>query len=124
MTDAWNRGDAGAYGARYCADGTFTNVSGTYHVGRDEFDRRHDEVFRGIFKGTTLSMTIKSLRIVAPDVAVADVDTDIVGCRAKWPGAVMDADGGLHSCLLMVLIKQSGEWWITAYHNVWRAAGR
>jgi uncharacterized protein (TIGR02246 family) len=124
MTQAWNRGDAQAYGACYCADGTFTNVNGTYHVGRDAFDRRHEEVFRGIFNGTTLSMIIKKLRFVVPNVAVVDVDTNIAGCRAKLSEMAVGADGALRSCLLMVLVKQDGDWWISAYHNVWRAAAR
>ena len=48
MIDAWNRGDAKAYGARYLADATFTNANGSFYVGRDEFDRRHEEIFRGL----------------------------------------------------------------------------
>ena len=66
MTDAWARGDATAYGAHYQADGTFTNVFGTFHVGHEEFDLRHDEVFRGIFKGTRLTMDIRMLRFLRP----------------------------------------------------------
>jgi len=124
MAAAWNRGDAPAYGARYRADGTFTNVNGTFHDGREAFDRRHEEVLRGPFKGTTVSMTIRKLRFLGPDVAVADIDTAITGCRAKWPGAEPDADGVLHTGLLMVLARQAGDWWIAAYHNVWRAAAR
>ena len=124
MTAAWNRGDTAAYGARYRADATFTNVNGTYHVGREEFDRRHEEVFCGHFKNTTLSMTIKNLRFVVPDVAVVDIDTDIAGSAIRPPGIAVDADGTLHSRLLMVLLKENGGWWISAYHNVWRGASR
>ena len=54
LTDAWNRGDASAFGVRYRGDGTFTNVNGGFYVGRDEFNLRHDEVFRGVFKGTII----------------------------------------------------------------------
>jgi uncharacterized protein (TIGR02246 family) len=124
MTAAWNRGDAKAYGARYRADGTFTNVNGTYHSGREEFDHRHADVFRGMFKDTTLSMRIRTLRLVAANVAVVDIETTIAGCEAKLPGADIGDDGALHSCLLWVLVKDGGEWWISAYHNVWRAAPR
>jgi uncharacterized protein (TIGR02246 family) len=124
LTAAWIRGDAKAYGARFRDDATFTNVNGTYHVGREEFDRRHDEVFRGHFKGTTLSMTIKNLRFVVPHAATVDIETTIAGCQAKLPGAVVGEDGALHSRLLMVLVKDGGVWWISAYHNVWRATGR
>jgi uncharacterized protein (TIGR02246 family) len=123
LTDAWNRGDASAFGARYQADGTFTNVNGGFYVGRDEFDLRHDEVFRGVFKGTTLSMTVRKLRLIRPDVALVDIDVGVFGCHAQPPGIHAGSDGALRTCLLMVLTKDHRRWWIAAYHNVWRSAG-
>jgi len=122
LTDAWNRGDASAFGERYRPDGTFTNVNGTFHVGRDEFNRRHAEVFAGPFKGTTLSLTPRLTRFVRPDVAIIDVDAGLSGCRIKPPGIQADPDGTLHTCLLLVLVNEADSWWIAAYHNVWRTA--
>ena len=57
LVDAWNRGDAKAYGRRYLDDATFTNVNGMFHVSREEFDQRHDEIFRGAVKGSTIALT-------------------------------------------------------------------
>ena len=122
LMDAWNRGDASAYGARYRADGTFTNVNGGFHVGRDEFNLRHDEVFRGVFKGTTLSLTTRKLRFLRPDIAVVDIDVGVFGCHARPPGVQAGPNGALRTCLLLVLTKDDGKWWIAAYHNVWQAA--
>ena len=122
LTEAWNHGDAKAYGARYLADATFTNANGSFYVGRDEFDRRHEEIFRGLLRGTTLAMTIKKLRFVRPDVAIIDVGTGISGSLLRPQGVEVGPDGVLQSCLLMVLLKQGGGWWIAAYHNVWRGA--
>lgn len=122
LCDAWNRGDANAFGARYRADGTFTNVNGTFHVGREEFNRRHAEVFAGPFKETTLSLTPRLSRFVRPDVAIVDLDVGLSGCRMKPPGVAADSNGTLHTCLLLVLVKEAGSWWIAAYHNVWGAA--
>ena len=61
LTNAWDRRDASAFGARYRADGTLTNVNDGFYVGRDEFNLRHDEVFRGVFKGTTMRETTPGL---------------------------------------------------------------
>jgi uncharacterized protein (TIGR02246 family) len=122
LTDAWNRGDAKAYGARYLADGTFTNANGSFYLGRDEFDRRHEEIFRGLLRGTTVAMTIRKLRFVRPDVAIVDVVTELSGSRVRPQGVQVGPDGVLRSCLLMVLLKEGGTWWIAAYHNVWRGA--
>jgi uncharacterized protein (TIGR02246 family) len=122
LTDAWERGDAKAYGARFLPEGTFTNVNGEFYVGREDFDRRHAEIFRGVFRGTTLAMTIANLRFARPDVAIADVDTEISGSQLRPQGVAVAPDGVLRSRLLMVLVKDRGAWWIAAYHNVWQAA--
>jgi uncharacterized protein (TIGR02246 family) len=121
LTEAWKRGDAKAFGARYQADGSFTNVFGDFYVGRDDFDRRHDEVFRGIFKGSTLAMEVRKLRFLRPDVAAVDIATTVTGVAARPPGVQPGPDGALHSALLMVLVKEDGRWEIAAYHNVWRS---
>jgi uncharacterized protein (TIGR02246 family) len=120
LADAWNRGDAIAYGAHYGPDATFTNANGAFYVGRDEFDRRHAAIFQGIFKGTTLAYAIKKLRFIRSDVSVLDIDATLSGCLTPPPGAAAGPDGALRSCLLMVLVKEDGAWWIAAYHNVWR----
>jgi uncharacterized protein (TIGR02246 family) len=123
LTDAWNRGDAKAYGARFQADGTFTNVNGTFFVGREEFDRRHEDAFRRVYKGSTIAATIKKLRFIRPDVAVVDIDLGMFGWQGHPPVVQAGPDNALHTCLLMVLVKERGSWWIAAYHNVWRSAG-
>jgi uncharacterized protein (TIGR02246 family) len=122
LTDAWKAGDAKAYGVRFLPDGTFTNVNGEFYVGREEFDRRHAEVFAGVFRGTTLTLTVKKLRFVRPDVAIADIDTEVCGARLRPQGVAVGPDGVLRSRLLMVLLKENGAWCIAAYHNVWQAA--
>jgi uncharacterized protein (TIGR02246 family) len=122
LTGAWKRGDAKAYGARVMPEATFTNVNGEFYVGREAFDRRHAEVFRGVFRGTTLALAINRLRFVRPDVAIADIDAEVSGAQLRPPGVAVGSDGTLRSRLLMVLTKERGAWWIAAYHNVWQAA--
>jgi uncharacterized protein (TIGR02246 family) len=122
LTGAWKRGDAKGYGARFMPDGTFTNVNGEFYVGREEFDRRHAAVFGSVFRGTALAMTINKLRFVRPDVAIADIDTEVSGARLRPLGVAVGPGGVLRSRFLMVLVKEQGAWWIAAYHNVWQAA--
>ena len=123
LTDAWNRGDAEAFGARYRDDGTFTNVFGTFHSGRAEFVRRHAEVFAGFLKGARIAMTTRKLRFVRPDVAIIDLDVAYADFQT-WPPGVQPTSDGLHASLLMVLVGAGGDWWIAAYHNVWRTTSR
>lgn len=124
LSDAWNRGDAKAYGARVRADATFTNVNGMFHESRDEFDRRHEEIFRGVFKGTTLSLRPRKVRFIRPDIAIVDTECGVYGSTVRPPGVQAGTDGALRTCLMLVLVKESGSWWIDAYHNVWLASVR
>ena len=84
--------------------------------------RGHAEVFAGFLKGTRIAMTIEKLRLVRPDVAVADVDMTYSDFQNLPRGVVPMPDGLVHSSLLMVLVKHGGEWWVSAYHNIWRVA--
>jgi uncharacterized protein (TIGR02246 family) len=124
LVDAWNRGDTEGYGARFLGDATFTNVNGMFHEGREEFDRRHEEIFRGALKGTTITLTPRKLRFIRPDIAIVDTDCGVFGAAVQPPGVQAGADGALRTCLLLVLAKQGGSWWIAAYHNVWQATVR
>lgn len=124
LVDAWNRGDAEAYGARFLDDATFTNVNGMFHEGREEFDRRHEEIFHGAMKGTTITLTARKLRFLRQDIAIVDTDCGVFGALVQPPGVQPGADGALRTCLLLVLVKQSGSWRIAAYHNVWQATVR
>ena len=124
LVDAWNRGDTKAYGARFLADATFTNVNGMFHDSREEFDRRHEEIFGGVLKGTTITLTPRKVRFIRSDIAIVDIDCGVFGAVVQPPAVQAGADGALRTCLLLVLVKQSGSWWIAAYHNVWRATER
>jgi uncharacterized protein (TIGR02246 family) len=118
LDSAWNRGDAEAFASRFAPDGSFTNVLGMVHNGREAFRARHDAIFKTIFKGSTSKLVITTLRFVRPDVAIADLDAEIRGFGTLPPGMRADADGAGRSKLLMVFVKDGGTWWISAYHNV------
>jgi uncharacterized protein (TIGR02246 family) len=113
IAEAWNAGDARAYGARYCPDGTFTNTDGTLDLGRDEVVGTAEEAFRGVLAGTRLSPAVRKVRLVRPDVAVVDLDTRVSG----MPG------GEVRISQMLVLVAEDDRWWITAQHNVMQSAG-
>ena len=113
IAEAWNAGDARAYGARYCADGTFTNTDGTLDLGRDEVVHTAEKAFQGILAGTKLSLAVRKLRLVRPDVAVVDLDARVSG----MPG------GEARISQMLVLVEEDDRWWITAQHNLMQSAG-
>ena len=123
MAEAWNAGDARAYGARFCADVTFTNTDGTIDLGRDEVVRHAGEAFQGVLAGTKLSLVVRKLRLVRPGVAVVDIDLRISGMPVPPPGDSNGPGGELRTSLMLVLMAENGRWWITAQHNVMQSAG-
>jgi uncharacterized protein (TIGR02246 family) len=113
LIEAWNAGDARAYGARFCPDATITNTDGTVDMGRDVFVRHAEEAFQGILAGTKLSLAVRKLRLVRPDVAVVDLDL----CISGVPG------GEMRTSLMLVLVQENDRWSITAQHNVPKSSG-
>ena len=122
LVEAWNANDARAYGARFCPDATFTSSDGSVDLGRDELVRHAEEAFQGILAGTKLSLAVRKLRLVRPDVAVVDLDLRISGLPV--PPEASDGSGGeMRTSLMLVLVEENDRWWITAHHNVLQSAG-
>lgn len=115
---AWNKGDADAYSRHFATDGTFTNLVGMFFTGQDAFRERHDQIFKGAYRGSTKQEDIVSLKFVRPDVAIVETLQTVTGFQKLLPGTSTDAKGRLRTRLLQVLVKDGGEWKIAAYHNV------
>ena len=88
--------------------------------GIEAFLDRHEEIFKGMFRGTVLHQDVVSLRFVGPTVAVVETLTWISGFSPLGPppGSHTDSKGRLRTRLLQVMVKDGGEWKITVYHNV------
>jgi uncharacterized protein (TIGR02246 family) len=114
---AWNSGDAAAFARHFTADGTFTNIRGQFFTGREAFMEKHDFIFKGIYRGTTMKQDVVSLKFVRPDVAVVETLTAVIGIQNLSPGMTADAKGRLRSRLLQVMVKDGGKWKITTFHN-------
>jgi uncharacterized protein (TIGR02246 family) len=116
----WNKGDTEGYSRHFAADGSFTNIRGMFFTGHQEFRDRHEAIFKGEFRGTSLKQDIVSLRFIRPDVAIAETLTWVsrFSKAGAPPATQLDANGRLRTRLLQVLKKDGGEWKIVVYHNV------
>ena len=116
----WNRGDTDGYSRHFATEGTFTNVQGMFFTGYKAFRDRHEEIFKGQFRGTVLQQEVVSLRFVRPDVAVVDTLTWVSGFSKAGPPPVLHvaARGRLRTRLLQVLVRDGDDWKIVVYHNV------
>jgi len=115
----WNQGDTNGYSEHFAADGTFTNVMGMFFTGKQAFQDRHEVIFKGPFRGTTLQLQVVSLRFITSDVAVCELLEWVSGFKnGPPPGLRLDTKGRLRTRLLQVMAKRSGDWEIVVYHNV------
>ena len=117
-TDAWNRGDAEAFGKHYAQNGSFTNVIGQQFYGRPAFIARHAQIFSTIYKNSHLTQTIGKITFLRPDVAVVDIDGAVLGAQSLPPGLQPLADGALHNKLQQVMTREKNGWFIAAFHDV------
>jgi uncharacterized protein (TIGR02246 family) len=115
---AWNRGNAQDYCARFQANGAFTALTGTTYDSRDAFQARVTATLAGVFSGSTISYKVRNVRFVRPDVAIVNVDTETSAFKALPPGVQASADGKFRTSTLQLMVKERGEWWVAAFHNV------
>jgi uncharacterized protein (TIGR02246 family) len=74
-------------------------------------------------RSARLSLAVRKLRLVRPDVAVAALDLRISGVPVPPPGASNEPGGEVRTSLMLVLVEEDDRWWIAAHHNVLQSAG-
>lgn len=116
--EAWNRGDAEAFGAHYAENGDFTNVIGQQLYGRKAFIAQHASIFSTIYKGSHNDFSVSKITFLRPDVALVDIDGILSGALRVPAGLKANDDGTMHVKLLEVMTKEKGGWTIAAFHNV------
>ena len=117
-SDAWNRGDAAAFAARFAENGSFTNIVGMQTYGRAPFQAQHQYIFTTIYKGSHNELTLGKVNFIRPDVAIADVDGVLSKMVSVPAGTPLFPDGSVHVKLQLVLSKENGDWQIDSFHNV------
>jgi uncharacterized protein (TIGR02246 family) len=123
--EAWNRHDMDALGALFAPDADFVNVTGTYWKGRESIQLNHafthgaiptdsagvtaPRAIYGIFKTSILHFKKIDVRFIRKDVAVAHVQTELLGdTRTKSPRRTL---------VVMILTQQGGHWLIAVAQN-------
>ena len=110
LEGAWNAGDGDAFAAPFAVDADFVNIRADHHQGRAGIAAGHTAILRSIYLGSTNQYTIKTARLLHPDVALVHVH------------AVLDAPSGPlagrnRALFSMVLARVAEEWQIASFHN-------
>jgi uncharacterized protein (TIGR02246 family) len=111
MAEAWNRGDAEGFAARFSDTADFIAFEGTHLKGRDEIVAFHEHIFATVVKGSRLDPTVRFVRAVSPDVAVVHSAVAITLAGHDRPSP------GRESMQLYVAVRDGETWWAEAMEN-------
>jgi uncharacterized protein (TIGR02246 family) len=113
LADAWNRGDATAYGAEFTEDADYVTFFGLRSEGRKAIVDSHRELFQGPLQGSKLTgFGDPRVRFLRDDVAVV-----VTGGGSSLTGGSDPAAEGRASTLTYVLARGDEGWRIAAFQN-------
>ena len=113
MEAGWNAKSGAQFAKPFAADADYVVINGNYIKGREAIAEGHQRIFDTFYKESTLSLSVKQVRMLRPDVAVVHV----TGSN-KTPTRTSEA------FITLVMTKESGGWKIAAFQNTEVKAGR
>jgi uncharacterized protein (TIGR02246 family) len=118
QADTWNRHDAAAWSAPFEPDAEFTNIMGMLLSGREQIEKRHAELFLGIFGHSSVVITTRKVTRLGADAALIDTVYELRGYERLPPGIfATDADGTLRTRMRYAVTLKGGDWHIAAAQN-------
>ena len=108
MESGWNTKSGALFAKPFAEDADYVVINGMYIKGRKVIETAHQQIFDTIYKDTTVTLNIKQIRFLRPDVAVAHVNA-----HREGPTKELTAD----ALLTMVLTKEKQGWTIAAFQN-------
>lgn len=108
METGWNTKDGALFAKPFAEDADFVVINGMYIKGRTQIAAGHQQIFNTIFKDTTISLAIKQIRFLRPDVAVVHVEGERRGPTENLNQKAM---------LTLVMTKEKDGWTIAAFQN-------
>lgn len=105
----WSKNDFKALAALWAEDGDLINPFGRVAKGRAEVEKLFQDEQTTVMKGSTFTVHSESIREIAPDVAIADWESEITGMQSPQ-GAIPP----LKNHVTIVFVKKGGQWWVAA----------
>ena len=110
MESGWNAKSGATFARPFAEDADFVIINGMHIRGHEAIEKNHQQIFSTIYKNTTVSLTIKQIRFLRPDVALVHVSGHRDAPEAERE-LVTDAT------MVMVMTKEGGQWQIASFQN-------
>ena len=108
LETGWNKKSSAIFAKPFAEDADYVVINGMYFKGRTQIETAHQQIFDTIFKETTVTLKIRQIRFLRPDVAVVHVNGHRTGPTKEL---VQDA------LLTLVMTKEKEVWTIAAFQN-------
>ncbi|HEV2802720.1 MAG TPA: SgcJ/EcaC family oxidoreductase [Pyrinomonadaceae bacterium] len=110
METGWNTKSGAAFAKPFAADADYVVINGLHLRGLGAITQGHQQIFDTIYKNSTLSLSVKQIRMLRPDVAVVHVNAT----NKTQQGAQMQEAKAI---ITLVMTKEKGDWKIVAFQN-------
>jgi uncharacterized protein (TIGR02246 family) len=106
----WNAKSGALFAKPFAADADYVVINGSYIKGREAIAQGHQRIFDTFYKESTLTLSVKQVRMLRPDVAVVH----ITGTNKTPRGAETQVGEAI---MTLLMTKESGVWRIAAFQN-------
>ncbi len=107
---AWNGSDSKRWTSFFARDATFIHIFGGQLDGHAAIEGAHRTIFDTIYKGSRLTIVLRNIRFVRPDVAIVFAQMHL----ALAPGAPVPE---IETRPTLIVVKEEGRWQIVALQN-------
>ena len=108
METGWNTKSGALFAKPFAEDADYVVINGMYIKGRSVIDTAHQRIFDTIYKDTTITLAVKQIRFLRPDVAVVHVNG-----RRSGPTKELTTE----AMLTLFMTKEKNGWTIAAFQN-------
>ena len=110
MEAGWNAKSGAEFAKPFADDADYVVINGMYIKGREAIAESHQRIFDTFYRESTLSLSVKQVRMLRPDVAVVHVMS-----TNKVPRGAETQVG--EAIITLLMTKESGVWKIAAFQN-------
>ena len=110
METGWNTKSGSLFARPFAEDADYVVINGMHLRGRDTIEQTHIQIFSTIYKNTTVSLKVKQIRFLRPDVAVVHV----LGHR---DAAEHEQELETNALVSMTMTKDKQGWKIATFQN-------
>jgi uncharacterized protein (TIGR02246 family) len=110
LENGWNTKSGALFAKPFAADADYVVINGMHIRGREAIEQGHQHIFDTIYQNSTLSLSVKQIRLLRPDVAVVHV----LGHNKTRLG---EETREMDAIVTLVMTKEKGDWKIVAFQN-------